>query len=254
MKYLLRAVWVASLVLAVSSAARAQDTITLIAPGGIQAPFNELLPLFESKAGQKVQATFAAVGVTTKKVLSGEEFDVAVVQAPYNDVVASGNVAAGSATPLARVAVGVAVAQGAPKPDISTPDAVKRMLLAAKSVTYPNPALGSAAGTSFANTLKALGILQQVQAKAKLGQTGADSMDKVAKGEAEVGLTFISEMDVAGIDAVGPLPRQISTPTQLVGFVSSHAKNSAEANALLKFLSASDAAASYQAHRMQPAR
>jgi molybdate transport system substrate-binding protein len=252
-KYLLRAAWAASIVLALSCSVRAQNTVVLIAPGGIQAPFNELLPRFEGKSGQKVQATFAAVGVTTKKVLSGEAFDVAVVQAPYTDVLASGNVAADSATPLASVAVGVAVPHGAQRPDISTPEAVKRMLLAAKSVTYPNPALGSAAGTSFTNTLKALGILQQVEAKAKLGQTGADSMDKVAKGEAAIGVTFISEMAVPGIDAVGPLPHQISTPTQLVAFVSSHAKNMTGANALLSFLSAGDAAASYEAHRMEPA-
>jgi molybdate transport system substrate-binding protein len=127
------------------------------------------------------------------------------------------------------------------------------MLLAAKSVTYPNPALGSAAGTSFTNTLKELGIVQQVQAKAKLGRTGADSMDKVAKGEAEIGITFISEMEVAGIDAVGALPVRISTPTQLVSFISSHAANPEGAAALLKFLSAPDAAEFYKKHRMEPA-
>src|SRR5579862_3769251 len=193
MKNVFRPLWVAALLLGIVPwTVRAQSTVVLIAPGGIQAPFDELLPRFESKRGEKVKATFAAVGVTTKKVLNGESFDVAVVQAPYKEVVASANVVPSSATPLASVAVGVAMAHRAPKPDISTPEAVKRMLLAAKSVTYPNPALGSAAGTSFTNTLKELGILQQVQAKAVLGQTGADSMDKVAKGEAEVGLTFIS--------------------------------------------------------------
>jgi len=254
MKNVFRPLWVAALLLSIVPwTVRAQSAVVLIAPGGIQAPFNELLPRFETKSGQKVQATFAAVGVTTKKVLNGESFDVAVVQAPYKEVVASGNVVPSSATPLASVAVGVAVAHGAPKPDISTPEAVKRMLLAAKSVTYPNPALGSAAGTSFTNTLKELGILQQVQAKAVLGQTGADSMDKVAKGEAEVGLTFISEMDVPGIDAVGPLPAQISNPTQLVGFVSSHAKNPVGAKALLQSLSAPDAAPFFQKHRMRSA-
>lgn len=255
MKNVFRPAWIVFLLLGIAPwTVRAQSMVVLIAPGGIEAPFNELLPRFESKNSEKVQAAFAAVGVTTKKVLNGENFDVVVVQAPYNEVVASGNVVPGSATPLASVAVGVAVAvaHGAIKSDISTPDAVKRMLLAAKSVTYPNPALGSAAGASFTNTLKKLGILQQVQAKANLGQTGADSMDKVAKGQAEVGLTFISEMDVSGIDAVGPLPAQISTPTQLVGFVSSHAKNPAGAATLLKFLSAPDAAASYKKHRMDP--
>lgn len=247
------AVLLAAFALSVSGIPAAQSTIVLIAPGGIQAPFNELLPRFESKTGQKVQPAYAAVGITTKKVLNGEAFDAAVVQFPYSDVVASGNVVAGSATPLASVAVGVAVASGKPKPDISTPEAVKRMLLAANSVSYPNPAIGSAAGTSFTETLKKLGIANQVQAKAKLGQTGADSMDKVAKGEVEVGLTFISEMGIPGIETVGPLPRQISTPTEMVGFVSSHAQNPDGAKALLSFLASSDAAPSYKAHRMDPA-
>lgn len=252
--YLLCAILIAVLVLNVSGVRGAQSAIVLIAPGGIQAPFTELLPGFEAKTGHTVQAAFAAVGVTKKKVLNGEPFDAAVVQFPYSDVVASGNVVATSATPLASVAVGVAVAHGAPKPDISTPAAVKKMLLAAKSVSYPDPALGSAAGSSFTDTLKKLGIADQVQAKAKLGQTGADSMDKVVKGEVEIGLTFISEMGVAGLGTVGPLPRQISTPTQLVGFVSSHAKDPAAAKALLNFLSSPSAAPVYKAHKMEPDR
>jgi molybdate transport system substrate-binding protein len=252
--YLVCAILVAVLILNVSGVRSAQGTIILIAPGGIQAPFNELLPRFESKTGQTVQATFAAVGVTKEKVLNGEAFDAGVVQFPYSDVVASGNVVAASATPLATVAVGVAVAHGTLKPDISTPAAVKQMLLAAKSVSYPDPALGSAAGASFTDTLKKLGIAGKVQAKAKLGQTGADSMDKVVKGEVQIGLTFISEMGVPGLDTVGPLPRQISEPTQLVGFVSSHAKDPAGAKALLNFLSSPDAASVYKAHKMEPGR
>jgi len=167
--YLLCTILIAVLTLNVSSVRSAQSTIVLIAPGGIQAPFNELLPRFESNTGQTVQAAFAAVGITKKKVLNGEAFDAAVVQFPDSDVVASGNVVAASATPLARVAVGVAVAHGAPKPDISTPAAVKQMLLAAKSLSYPDPAIGSAAGASFTDTLKKLGIAEQVQAKATLG-------------------------------------------------------------------------------------
>jgi molybdate transport system substrate-binding protein len=77
-------------------------------------------------------------------------------------------------------------------------------------------------------------------------------MAMVAKGEAEIGLTFLSEMEDPGIDVVGPLPREISTPTSLVGFVSSHAKDPAAAKSLLEYLSSPGAAAAYQAHRMQP--
>ena len=103
----------------------------------------------------------------------GEAFDVPIEQPPYPEVIASGNVVASSATPLASVAVGVAVRKGAPKPDISTPEAVKRMLLAAKSVSYPNAAGGAAARVSFNETLQKLGIAEQMQPKLKPGQGGA---------------------------------------------------------------------------------
>jgi molybdate transport system substrate-binding protein len=79
-------------------------------------------------------------------------------------------------------------------------------------------------------------------------------MALVAKGEAEIGLTFLSEMKEPGIDVVGPLPREISTPTSLVGFVSSHAKDPAAAKALMDYLSSPDAAAVYKAQGMQPGR
>jgi len=254
MKSLLRAALVATLVLGASFGAHAQTETTLIAPGGIRAPLDELVPRYEKKSGQKVKATYGSGLGTRKQVLSGEAFDVPVIQLPDSDVLASGQVIAGSATPLASVAVGVAVAHGAPKPDISTPEAVKRMLLSAKSISYPDPSGGAAAGVSFLATLKQLGIAEQVQSKVKIGSGGADAMVKVAKGEVEIGLTYVSEMDVPGIDIVGSLPQQISPPTRLEGFISTHAKDPAAAKALLDFLSSPEAAAVYRAHKMEPGR
>jgi len=234
--------------------ARAQGEVTLIAPGGIRAPIERMIPDFERKTGYKVKATFGSGLGTKKQVVSGEVFDVPIVQPPYQDVLASGNVIADSAKPLAHVAVAVAVRKGAPKPDISTPEAVKRTLLAAKSVSYPNPAGGAAAGVSFDETLKKLGINDQIQSKLKRAQGGAGAMKMVAQGEAEIGLTFQSEMQEPGIDVVGPLPREISTPTVLVGFISTHAKNPAAAKALLDYLAAPDRAAVYREEGMQPGR
>lgn len=231
-----------------------QTEITVIAPGGIRAPLEKLIPQFEAKTGQKVKATFGSGLGTKKQVVNGEPFDVPIVQPPYEDVLASGNVVASSATPLASVSVGVAVRQGAPKPDISSPEAVKRMLVTAKSVSYPNPAGGAAAGVSFDETLKKLGIAEQMQPKLKRAQGGAGAMKMVADGEAEIGLTFLSEMNEPGIESVGPLPAGISAPTQLVGFVSSHAKDATSAKALLQFLSSPQAAPVYKAEGMQPGR
>jgi len=242
------------LLLGNSLIARAQTEITLIAPGGARAPLEKLVPAYESKTGNKVKMTIGSGLGTKKQVIQGDAFDLPIVQAPVAEVVASGNVVASSETPLASVSVGVAVKKGAPKPDISTPEAVKKLLLAAKTISYPDPAGGAAAGVSFAETLKKMGIAEQIQSKIKLAQGGAAAMADVAKGDAEIGLTFVSEMADPGIDIVGPLPREISTPTVLVGYVSSHAKNPAAAKALLEFISSPEAAAIYKAQGMQPGK
>jgi molybdate transport system substrate-binding protein len=228
--------------------------ITLIAPGGIRTAVEELIPGFEAKTGYKVKATFGSGLGTKKQVASGEPFDVPIIQPPYPEVLASGNVVTKSAVTLASVSVGIAVKKGAPKPDISTPEKVKQLLLSAKSIAFPNPAGGAAAGVSFDETLKKLGIAGQVEAKLKRAQGGAGAMAMVANGEAEIGSTFVSEMGDPGVDVVGPLPRGISPPTTLVGFVSSHAKDPAGAKAFLDYLSTPEAGAVYRKQGMQPGR
>lgn len=239
---------------AVSAVFAQAQTVTLIAPGGIGAAINELAPVFEKKTGYRLKATIGSGLGTRRQVANGEPFDVPVIQPPYPEVLASGNVVAGSATPLARVAVGVAVKKGAPRPDLSTSDAVKKALLAAKSVAYPDPSAGAAAGVSFDATLRQLGIYEQMNAKLRRAQGGAGAMAMVAKGEAELGLTFLSEMEDPGVDVVGPLPAAISTPTSLVGFISSHATNPVAAKTLLDFLASPEAQAVYLTHGMISAR
>jgi molybdate transport system substrate-binding protein len=249
------ALLLAALTLSTWSGARAQTVeITLIAPGGFRAALDALIPGFEEKTGYAVKPTYGSGNATKQQVVHGEPFDVPVVQPPYADVIASGNVVASSATPLASVAVGVAVRKGAPKPDISTPDAVRRLLLGAKSIAYPDAARGAGAGISFEQTLHTLGIYDQVQAKATHAQSGDSAMALTAGGQVEVGLTYLSEMENGGIDVVGPLPAAIAPPTPLVGFVSAHAKNPAAAKALLEYLTSRAAQIVYRANRMLPGR
>jgi molybdate transport system substrate-binding protein len=177
---------------------------------------------------------------------------VPIVQPPYQDVVASGNVVATSETPLAAVPIVVVLRKGDPKPDISTPEAVKQMLLAAKAVSYPDGAGGAAAGVSFDKTLKMLGIFDQVQPKVKR-IAGATLMHLLTNGDIDVAVTFVSEVNDPGVEIVGALPKEISTPTALVGFVSSHTKSPEAAKALLSYLSSPEAAVAYKACRMEPA-
>jgi molybdate transport system substrate-binding protein len=229
------------------------DEVTLIAPGGIKAAIEQLIPRFEKISGHKVKATFGSGLGTKRQVANGEPFDVPIVQPPFPEVLASGHVVKSSETFLASVAVGVAVRTGARKPDISTPEAFKRTLLAAASISYPDPAGGAAAGVSFTETLRKLGIAEQMKPKIKLAQGGAAAMAALAKGEVEIGLTFISEiLTEPGVESVGAIPRQISSPTGLVGFVSASAKSPAAARDLLKFLSSHEADDVYRAVGMQP--
>ena len=229
------------------------DEITLVAPGGIRAAVEQLIPGFERATGHKVKATFGSGLGTKKQVADGAPFDVPIVQPPYPEVLASGHVVANSAAPLARVAVGVAVRTGQRKPDISTPDAVKRLLLSVKSFSYPDPAGGAAAGVSFTKTLQDLGITEQVKSKIHLARGGAAAMAALAKGEVEIGLTFYSEiLTEPGVEAVGMLPESISPRTSLVAFVSTHARNSDAACALVRHLSSADAAATYLKVGMEP--
>jgi molybdate transport system substrate-binding protein len=262
MRRILLSVVAFAILLSVSSTARAQTEVTLIAPGGIRAPIEQLIPGFEKKTGYKVNATFGSGGGTKQQVVRGDVFDVPIVQPPLPDVIASGNVVESTATPLASVAVGVAVKKGSPKPDISSTEAVKKMLLSAKSIVCPDAATGAAAGVSINEMLKRLGIDDQIEPKLKRPKGngpggaggGAVVSAMVGKGEAEIGMTFISEMNDPGIDIVGPLPREVLPWTPLVGFVSTHAKNPEAAKALLQYLSSPEAAAVYKALGMQPGK
>jgi molybdate transport system substrate-binding protein len=228
----------------------AQGEITLLSPASIRPALEQLVQRFQQKTGDSVKMTFGNAGRNKQQVATGEAtFDVSILQPPYPDVLASGNVVNGSATPFASIAIGVAVKQGAARPDLSTPEAVKRMLLSARSITYPAAAGGAAAGVSIEGTFQLLGIADEMKPKLR---TGAAAIGLVATGEVELYLTFLSEMTAPGIDVVGALPREISTPTDLVGFMSARAKNPAGARELLDYLSSSDAAQVYKAHWMAP--
>lgn len=249
MKHLLSAVLAMTLVIGLSYSAAAQTEVTVIGPGGVRAAVEKLIPGFEAKTGYKVKPTYGSGGVTHARVVKGDVFDVVIVQPPYQDVIASGNVMTDTEKELATVAVGVAVKMGAPRPDISNAAAVKKLLLDAKSVSYPNPLGGAVAGVSFEQTLKQLGIFDEVKAKYRPGQAAL-----VAKGEVEVLVSFLSEIADPGVDIIGPLPRDISTPTGFVAFVHTNAKDPAAAKAFVQYLSGPEAAAVYKGVRMVPGR
>lgn len=232
--------------------ANAQSEVKLIAPAGIKAAFEQLFPGYEMKTGRKVNATFGSGPATKKQISDGEAVDVPIVQEPYAEVLASGHLDANTATPLASITVGIAVKKGAPKPDVSTAEAVKRALLNAKTIVCPDPAR-AAAGVAVEKALKQLGVFEQIAGKTTRVQGGPFTTAAVGRGEAEIGLTFLSEMDDPNIDIAGPLPKDVSPPIGLVGFISAHTKDRAAAKSLLDYLSSPAASTAYRNARMQPA-
>ena len=250
MKYLHSLLAVAFL-LGNSYVARAQGEISFLVPQPLKEAVDKLIPGFENKTGYKVKMTVGTGLGTKQQVARGEAFDVPVILPPYAEALASGNVVASSATTLASLIIAAGVRKGAPKPDISTSDAVKRLLLDAKSITYVDPAMGSA-GLPVVEMLKRAGLAEQLQPKIKIGATGGLVQNLVAKGEAEICFLYLSDMRNPGIDIVGPVPQQSASPTNVMGFVSTHARNPAAAKALLDYLSSPDAGTVYKAEGMQP--
>ena len=142
--------------------------------------------------------------------------------------------------------------KGAPKPDISTPAALKRTLLDAKSIIAVDPAQGSAGGVVL-EALEKLGITDQVKPKIKWVQNAGIVQDSVAKGEIEIALgPYLSEMRNPGLDVVGALPTEASTPVDITGFLSTSVKDAKAASALLAYLSSPEVAPVYEAAKIFP--
>jgi molybdate transport system substrate-binding protein len=166
-----------------------------------------------------------------------------------DDLARQGKVAPGSRADLARSGIGVAVKSGAPKPDIGSVDAFRRTLLSAKSIAYT--ATG-ASGIYFAGVTEKLGIGAEVKAKAKT-PAGGHVAELVARGEAEMAVQMISELrGVPGADYVGPLPGDLQMYTVFSAGIFAGAKEAEAAQALIRFLSTPDAAATYKAGGMEP--
>ncbi len=243
----------AALLLAIPFRVSAQSEVTLLSPDPIKATIDRLVEGFQAKSGTQVKVTYGTGVSTRKRVASGQALDVSLLFAPFPEALKTGNIVPGSATVIARLRLAIAVPKGASKPDISTPDAVRRALLNAKSILSVDPALGSVGGIALA-TLDKLGITEQVKPKIKWLATGVLVQDSVAKGEAEIALgPYLSDMRNPGLDVVGALPPEASTPVDITGFLSTSAKDPKASRALLDYLSSHEVASIYEAAKIFPA-
>ena len=231
--------------------------LTVLSAFGMQSVLEDLGPKFERATGHTLALTSATGGATVKRAQGGEVFDVVItLRQGIDTLVKDGKAHAGNVTALASAGISVAIRKGAPKPDISSPDALKRTLLAAKSISYVDPASGGASGIHFAKVLERLGIANEMQAKTVFPnpKTPAAVGGVVANGEAEIGVHIVQEViPVAGIDIVGPLPGDLQYTIVFAAAVMASAKDAEASKALVHFLRTSEAAAVIKAKGMEPA-
>ena len=209
----------------------------ILCTNGVKSVMLDLIPAFERAGNTKVATTWGSTNALLKDLESGAGGDVAILTAEAIDaLIKQGKAVAGSRVDLARSGIGVAVRKGAKRPDIASPEALKRALLAAKSVAHSKTGLS---GIYFPTVLSRLGIADQMTSKIVIPDPGTPVGEVVAKGDAEIGIQQISELlPVPGIDIVGPLPEPLQKITIFSGGVLTAAKEPDGAAALLKFVAA----------------
>jgi molybdate transport system substrate-binding protein len=209
----------------------------ILCTNGVKSVMLDLIPAFERAGNTKVATTWGSTNALLKDLESGAGGDVAILTAEAIDaLIKQGKAVAGSRVDLARSGIGVAVRKGAKRPDIASPEALKRALLAAKSVAHSKTGLS---GIYFPTVLSRLGIADQMTSKIVIPDPSTPVGEVVAKGDAEIGIQQISELlPVPGIDIVGPLPEPLQKITIFSGGVLTAANEPDGAAALLKFVAA----------------
>jgi len=251
--YLSRIALTIGFAIALASTAQAAE-LKLMSTSAMKVALIDLTTAFEHATKHKVTATYGNPGVIRGRILAGEPMDVLVLpELGLDDLVKQGKIVAGSKIILARSVLGVAVRAGTPKPDISTPEALKRALLAAKSAVYTDPALGSPGGIHFAKVLERLGIAEEMKRKSKLHDGTSFNAEFVARGEIEISIQPISEiLPVQGVELVGPLPGDLQLTIVFATGIGTGAKEQPAAKEFIKFLTLPAAAAVIKATGMEP--
>jgi molybdate transport system substrate-binding protein len=226
----------AASVLAALAGPAAANELTVYGGGAVKEGVTEAAAIYAKQKGVKFALEFYPMGPLTKKLAEGGTPDIVIVtQEVLDDIAKKGVVGRDPVTEVGRVGLGVAVREGAPAPDISTPEALKKTLLAAKSIVYIDPTVGTS-GRHFASVLERLEIVEAMKSKTSLGKAGY-VVEPVGRGEIEVGVHMITEiLPVKGVKLVGPLPAALQKETVYVGALTAAARNRTEALGFLAFL------------------
>lgn len=232
------------------------DEIKVVTSGGFTAAYLELVPEYEASTHNKLATEFGPSMGTTHNAIPirlerGEAIDVVIMAGPaLDDLIQQGKVRAGSRVELVKSYIGMAVKAGAPRPDISTVEALKQTLLAAKSIAYSDSASGVYLSTEL---FPKLGIADQIKNKSR--KIEADPVGGfVATGEFEIGFQQISELrPVKGIDIVGPLPPGAQRVTVFAAGIPTTATHPEAAKALIKWLASPTAYTAIKKSGLEPA-
>jgi molybdate transport system substrate-binding protein len=216
---------------------------------------DELLPPFERANGHTIRATYAPSGALIPRFDGGEPVDIFLTDSAAIDTLIKHGKVVAPRVDLARTGIGIAVRKGAPKPDVSTPEALKRALLAAKTVGHAAPSGGSITAAHIQAVFQRLGIASQVTPKVKLAAGGPNGRVSVliSTGEAEIGLQQVSElMSNPGIEVIGMLPAELQQITIYSAGVTTSAREAEAAKALINALTAPSTAPIYKIKGLDP--
>jgi molybdate transport system substrate-binding protein len=228
--------------------------VKFLCPIAMRVVMADLIPQFERSSSHKVTIEYASVGVITDRIVKGDAADVAIVSVKQaDDLSKQGKIVASSRTEVARVGFGMFVRQGAPKPNIGSVDALKRSLLAAKSIAYADPAGGGPSGIHMAGLIERFGIAAEIKPKTKLLPPGPAVAEAVAKGDAEIGFGVMSDRATSsGVDLVGPLPAEVQGYIDYAGGILTTSKQAEAARALVSFLSSPAGQSALKAKGFEP--
>ncbi len=191
---------------------------------------------FAHENGQELDMFFGPVGALQGRIAGGETADIAILTAPVLEAFQKQGTLAGR-WDLGRVGVGVAMREGAARPDISTPEAFKKALLAARSIALTDPVVGGTAGIYVASLIEQLGLADALKAKTRLQKDGFYVAEAVASGEAELGMTQMSEIvAVKGAAVAGPLPPPLQVVTTYSAGIFTGSARQDAAHAFLRLL------------------
>jgi len=228
--------------------------LKVISAGAVRGLIAQIIDDYSRQTGQRFDFTIGTTGQLRNIIASGQHADLIIVSSPLmGELEKTGNLTPGSRAELGRVGIGVAIRDGATAPDVSTPDALKKALIEARSVAYTNPAEGGTSGIYFTGVAERFGIGDAIRNKAVLTRGGREAAVAVADGHAELAIVFISEaVAVKGVKLAGPLPPELQDYSAYAAAIPSSSTDPAAARAFIAALTSAAMAERWRANGFEP--